>query len=783
MTSTVSSQMLASTNPFDDDSDFNFDNNPFGGSVESSQNTSSTTQGSVEDADFEASTLIPQGLDTASPENISNPEQSSTSNKNSSTHKSSIEATNEIEYQKHTRAITPPPPFSLKNLLFQETKSLLKSPLYSDIRIKVSNTPSNQNLPSSSCYLSAHKFILSAHGFKKSDNSLDMSFIENARIAEHLISWMYTEDFPVELLKSAENSKAALELSTTLGFVEHYRKLVEIEILKQLDLKNYKEFVQTVFSVNNQKLYGTCIEIIEENDIWHGLTEIDVQNYSPELLTNLTAELKQVYPPVQRLVTFNRLDALKLWFSNKNYSNLSSFSKNHPPAIQLALDDSKLEIAQLLSKNQPIDQKLNLIERYISRENPEALKFLLTTTSLTPTAQHIHLYAEKCENKPEILDLLINHGGGKKSFAFCVLNDETAFHVAIRNNNGSGVTHLLSYVENDVSSLEIKDKNGKTPLYSVFEAEMELEVIHEMVNKLNPENSVLRPFFQKFADQPGSIKLLLNFIKPDIQDLNSAIQSNFSETVNILLNDGSIKPDQTSIELIAKNGLTEVLKNIPEEHLIKSQDSLLIAIKSGNFPETSDLLLKKSVCELQNSELYNTLILEENVPAMKYLIQKGSLIKLLTNDLEVLLACTRMGDEEILSKLLSDSDSLLTSFHHSAAMWQALTMEKCENGCDLAALLLSSYSACVDAELDGQLLIQRAIEQKLESAACFLIDSNCTISEEEREIPFSAIQGGFFKMSDFDLGSIVVHSRSFRFVFGHFRGQVRQFRRGHFCDC
>jgi ankyrin repeat protein len=328
-----------------------------------------------------------------------------------------------------------------------------------------------------------------------------------------------------------------------------------------------------------------------------------------------------------------------------------------------------------------------------------------------------------------------------------VLNDETAFHVAIRNKNSSGVTHLLSYVEKiDVSSLEIKDKNGKTALHSVFEAEMELEVIEKMVEKLNPENSNLKPFFEKFADQPGSIKLLLNFIKPDIQDLNSAIQSNFSETVNILLNEGSIKPDQTSIELIAKNGLSEVLKNIPEEHLIKSQNSLLIAIKSGNFPETADLLLEKSVCELQNSELYNTLILEENVPAMKYLINKGALIKLLTNDLEVLLACTRMGDEEILSKLLSDSDELLTSFHHSAAMWQALTIEKsekekekCQNGCDLAALLLSSYSACVDAELDGQLLIQRAIEQKLESAACFLIDSSCTISEEERETPFSAI--------------------------------------------
>ena len=58
--------MLASTNPFDDDSEFNFDNNPFGSSINSSQNTSSTSQGSGGDADFEASTLIEQVFDTVS---------------------------------------------------------------------------------------------------------------------------------------------------------------------------------------------------------------------------------------------------------------------------------------------------------------------------------------------------------------------------------------------------------------------------------------------------------------------------------------------------------------------------------------------------------------------------------------------------------------------------------------------------------------------------------------------------------------------------------------------
>ena len=81
---------------------------------------------------------------------------------------------------------------------------------------------------------------------------------------------------------------------------------------------------------------------------------------------------------------------------------------------------------------------------------------------------------------------------------------------------------------------------------------------------------------------------------------------------------GGIQPDETSIELIAKHGLNDVLRGIPHEHLVTSQQAFLLAIEAGNFPQTSDLLLERGVCQLQDAEIYQELILNENLAAMAY---------------------------------------------------------------------------------------------------------------------------------------------------------------------
>ena len=164
----------------------------------------------------------------------------------------------------------------------------------------------------------------------------------------------------------------------------------------------------------------------------------------------------------------------------------------HPPSIQLALDASQLEIAALLARHQPLDQSLQLIERYIVRENFQALKFLLEHTSLAPQASHVHLFAEKCFKSPEILGLFIEHAGGRASFAWSVMNHETALHVAIRSRNSCAIDQMLSYLDGNLASLGIKDKEGKTPLYRMFEKVLDYDAVKSLVNQLRSANKIYK---------------------------------------------------------------------------------------------------------------------------------------------------------------------------------------------------------------------------------------------------------------------------------------------------
>ena len=158
----------------------------------------------------------------------------------------------------------------------------------------------------------------------------------------------------------------------------------------------------------------------------------------------LAIDLAAQFPTVQRLVSFNRVDALGEFFY-KNPSHTEQCVEGFPSSIQMALDATYLDIAKILTEFMQFDPSLGLLERYIESENSSSLEFLLEHTLLTPAITHLHLWATTNFENIQNLDLLCNRLGPRT--VWCLQDGETCLHAAIAAGNTNAVIHILENYE------------------------------------------------------------------------------------------------------------------------------------------------------------------------------------------------------------------------------------------------------------------------------------------------------------------------------------------------
>ncbi|XP_053963428.1 rabankyrin-5 [Anastrepha ludens] len=658
--------------------------------------------------------------------------------------------------------------------------TLYNKSIYSDICIRIGDVTKP-----------AHKFVLHARSEKWNEevlnniNELDWSTLEED-VGVSLLRWIYTDvadlknsRFALELLRAAHSFKLP-GLST----------LCERALVVWADIRSCVKFYCVAEEVGATTLLKYCSELISTH--WDDLTPVDFEHMSGPLLYNMF-KIKTNYP-LHAAVRFLREDVVLLCLL-ENDAKLSEItnclSDQGQLPLQLALAAKSLPIAQILVNKGFADlnsydaEGLTLLIRAIKNYDEFSANFLLDNgcglnliaRKTGDTALHVICKYSPVETDPEVFTSILSIG--KKILALNPniniqnAEGETPIHLAVMSGNNEMLDMLLPLPNLDIN---LQTRNEETALELCLLNKTIAPQLPTTLLKLganaNPiKGSTQDNLLQILAKESLEESAIFLADHADVNHVNGegltalhiATKKNLSNLVAKLLQVGTnpsiqchlshmSSPIHLGVEANAVDAIkkfvnhkliSSTLKEIPDFNCKDENEdtplSLSINLKRSHLvPILIDGGADVNARNGQDMALLHQAILNNDTETAILLLQYGADPNCLTGNQESpLQLAIQHNMPQVVDTLCAKGVSLSCFSNNTkdSPLWMSLELENE----DIAQILLR-HGVDTDCWHTGpgnclQTLLHRAIDEKKESIAIFLIKSQCDIDSPRHPGP------------------------------------------------
>ncbi|KAH8350167.1 hypothetical protein KR067_004117, partial [Drosophila pandora] len=645
------------------------------------------------------------------------------------------------------------------------------------------NTYSDINIRTISKIFPAHRFVLHARSEKWQDDALcsihelDWSDIEED-IVLVLLRWIYTDlvdlhhdGLTLDLIKVAHR----FSLPTLLG-------LCEKALVSSAGIRSCVRFYCVAEEIGASTLLEYCSGIISTH--WNDLTCEDFEHMSGPLLFKMLKNKSK--NPLHSAVKLEREDVVLLCINENSDTCVNTFSEHGLLPLQMALTAKNMKICQTLVENGRANINAHdkegspLLIWALRNGDIYSTNFLLNKNCLldlvsrssSDTALHIICnYNCKNEKWKEIMEIGKKILQRRPNVNMQNAKGESPLHVAVISDNKEMVHELLKVPNIDIN---LQTFEGKSALeLSLTSEELDFSIASNLLNigadpnvvKSLTGDSLLQVFAIRGELYEDAAIFMTEFSNLDHKNfrgltaLHIAASNNQSNIVRKLLIKGASCNILSGDEFLRSPIHMAVDANSVDtlEAFVQMKNSVNTMIdfncKDGNGDSPLSLCLSLNRTHLvpilirggadvnfRNSEhltLLHQSILKRDDETAVYLLENGADFTTVKGEQSSsLILAIELNLPRVVDALCIKGAALSTSDNNGISpLWTALQL-----GYELEAQILVRHGVdtdCWDIGPNGcmQTLLHRAIEERKDFAAIFLIESQCDLDSARQPGP------------------------------------------------